>query len=81
MRYLTLSHFLCVWRAEMQLSCGTCPICDAPPAVDGVDIIIQAIPISDTKVSIWFDATIAVAGAQFDNICTCRAAREPRMRS
>ena len=33
-------------------------------------MVIQAIPLTDNKVSLWFKSSIAVAGAQFDNICS-----------
>ena len=53
-----------------QLSCATCEICEEPPALDGIDVIIQAVPIGTDKVSIWYKATVPIAGAQYDNICT-----------
>ena len=39
--------------------------------MDGVDVIVQAIPIGTDKVSIWYKAAVDIAGAQYDNICTC----------
>ena len=56
-----------------QLSCATCEICEEPPAVDNIDVIIQAVPIGTDKVSIWYKASVPIAGAQYDNICTGEA--------
>ena len=53
-----------------QLSCATCQICEEPPALDDIGVIIQAVPVSDTKVPVWFKSNSVIAGAQFQNICT-----------
>ena len=53
-----------------QLSCATCEICEEPPALEGVDVIVQAVPIGTDKVSIWYKSSVQIAGAQYDNICT-----------
>ena len=66
--------------SDQQITCATCQICQEPPAVDGIDVIIQAVPLSDTKVSIWYKSAVQIAGAQYQNVCTGRRAIQARRR-
>ena len=60
------------YNNNTQITCATCQICEEPPALDGIDVIIQAVPLTDTKVSIWYKATVPIAGAQYVSSCTGR---------
>ena len=52
-----------------QISCGTCQPRQQPPKIEGFDVIIQAVPTSDTTVSVWIETSVFFAGAQFQNEC------------
>lgn len=43
------------WLAS-QLTCGSCQLCAEPPAIDGIDLIVQTLAVSDTLVSVWVQA-------------------------
>ena len=38
--------------------------------MDGVDVIVQTLPLDDTRISIWYKTNIEVAGVQYGCVCT-----------
>lgn len=62
-------HVLAPFSLTVQLTCGTCEICEEPDDFTGIDVVVQAVALTDTTVSVWFSSSVNVQAAEFASTC------------
>ena len=57
-----------------QIPCLTCSPCLEPEPIPGIDVIVQTVAVSDTRVSVQLLSSVDTAGTQFEVVCTLGSA-------
>ena len=58
------------WPA--QISCGSCQVCAEPESIPGIDIIIQAVALTDTLATVWVKSDTQFFSLVAQAVCTSK---------